>query len=79
MFSPIIIFLSVVHILLIKCEDDPLITFYDFKTKNTLLPPITTIVPSSENSTLNMTNLVNFIRLPFIGQPCECKFKFMKH
>lgn len=75
MFSllPAIILLNAVQISLIKCDDDPLINFYDFKNKNPLLPPITTIVPHSEHSTLYMTNLVNFIRLPFIGQPCECK------
>lgn len=62
-------FLVALLILTVKSEDDPLIAFYDIKTKNPLLPPITTIVPHS-NTSLLMTNLVNFIRLPFIGRPC---------
>lgn len=68
------IFLNILKVSIILCEvdqDDPLITFYDLNSKISLLPPITTIVPSSNNLTLNMTNLINFIRLPFIGQPCE--------
>lgn len=68
----ILIILMKVH-----CEEDSPIIFYDLKTKQPLLPPITTIVPNSENMTLDSINVVNFVRLPFIGQPCENFFDFL--
>lgn len=46
------------------------IVFYDLKTKEPLQPPITTILPGSENESFNMSSVIN-IRLPFIGQPCK--------
>lgn len=46
------------------------IVFYDLKTRDPLQPPITRIIPGSENETFNMSSVIN-IRLPFIGQPCK--------
>ena len=55
-----------------KCQSevDSPIVFYDLKTKEPFGPPITTIIPYSEDSNINMSSIVN-IRLPFIGQPCK--------
>ena len=49
------------------------IVFYDLKTKEPLDPPITTMIPGSENDSFNMSSYIN-IRLPFIGQPCKTGF-----
>lgn len=46
------------------------IVFYDLKNKEPLTPPITKILPDSENESFNMSSVIN-IRLPFIGQPCK--------
>lgn len=48
------------------------VVFYDLKTKEPLQPPITTVLPGSENESFNMSSVIN-IRLPFIGQPCKTK------
>lgn len=79
MFLKFIAILTVLSQLpLIFCEDESPITFYDLKTKQTLSPPITTMVADSQNLTLDSINVVNFVRLPFIGQPCETFRKFHK-
>jgi hypothetical protein len=46
------------------------IVFYDLKTGEPLQPPITKVIPGSENESFNMSSVIN-IRLPFIGQPCD--------
>jgi hypothetical protein len=46
------------------------IVFYDLKTGDPLQPPITKVIPGSENESFNMSSVIN-IRLPFIGQPCD--------
>jgi hypothetical protein len=53
------------------------IVFYDLKSKEPLEPPITTIVPGSENDSFNMSSVIN-IRLPFIGQPCKLGFSLRR-
>jgi hypothetical protein len=45
------------------------IVFYDLKSREPLEPPITRIIPDSENASFNMSSVIN-VRLPFIGQPC---------
>lgn len=66
------IFAVFVIFLVEKCQNEvnnPIV-FYDLKTKEPFGPPITTIIPYSENSSINMSSIVN-VRLPFIGQPCK--------
>lgn len=55
-----------------KCQNEVSnpIVFYDLKTKEPFGPPVTTVIPFSEGSSINMSSVVN-IRLPFIGQPCK--------
>lgn len=56
----------------LECENnlESPIVFYDLNNKMPLGPPITTVIPYSEGSNINMSSIVN-VRLPFIGQPCE--------
>ncbi|CAG9807272.1 unnamed protein product [Chironomus riparius] len=67
------IFAVFVIFLVEKCQSEveSPIVFYDLKTGEPYGPPITTIIPYSEDPSFNMSSIVN-IRLPFIGQPCGC-------
>lgn len=72
MVQKFIVFLTIFVLAEVHCEDENPITFYDLQTNQPLLPPITTVVPHSENMTFDSIDVVNFVRqFPFIGQPCE--------
>lgn len=47
------------------------IVFYDWKTKEILAPPITTLITETGSNNLSTIHLTH-IRQPFIGQPCGC-------